>query len=309
MLKVMLTRIGHAILSMLALVTIVFFLVRLTGDPTYSLVRNDAPPELRAEIRREFGLDQPVLTQYAVYMSKLLQGDLGQSFGRRAGDIGRIPVTDLIVQRIPATLTMAIPALALVVLVGVPLGIYSAYWRGGWVDRAARTFAAFGQATPSFTIGLFLILIFAVNLRVLPAGGYGKVENVILPAILISSGAIAGLIRLLRSSTIEVLSSDYVTFLRMKGVSERRILWKHALRNAGLTSLSYMGVVTAGILTGSVIAETMFVWPGVGRLMIEGVERRDFPIVQGVMLLFSFVYISMNLVVDLLYAYLNPRLR
>jgi ABC-type dipeptide/oligopeptide/nickel transport system permease component len=152
-------------------------------------------------------------------------------------------------------------------------------------------------------------LIFAVNLGVLPAGGYGGIENVILPAILIAFGAIAGLIRLLRSSTIEVLSSDYVTFLRMKGVPERTILWKHALRNAGLTSLSYMGVVTAGILTGSVIAETMFVWPGVGRLMIEGVERRDFPIVQGVMLLFSFVYITMNLVVDLLYVYLNPRLR
>jgi peptide/nickel transport system permease protein len=309
MARAMLTRVFHAVLSMVALVTIVFFLVRLTGDPTYSLVRSDSPPEVREQIRREFGLDQPVLTQYAVYMSKLLQGDLGQSFGRRAGDIGRIPVTDLIIQRIPATLTMAIPALLLVVTVGVPLGIYSAYWRGGRVDRIARIFAAFGQATPSFTIGLFLILIFAVNLGVLPAGGYGGIENVILPAILIAFGAIAGLIRLLRSSTIEVLSSDYVTFLRMKGVPERTILWKHALRNAGLTSLSYMGVVTAGILTGSVIAETMFVWPGVGRLMIEGVERRDFPIVQGVMLLFSFVYITMNLVVDLLYVYLNPRLR
>jgi peptide/nickel transport system permease protein len=303
MARMILVRIAHAILTMLLLVTLVFFMVRLTGDPTRSLIAQDAPPELRQRLRAEFGLDQPVTIQFAAYVVKLAQGDLGESFR------GRVPVSELIARRVPATLSLALPALLLVIAVGLPLGVYAAYWRGGRVDRIARGIAVFGQATPSFTIALILILTFAVNLRVLPAGGTGGIEYLILPALTIAFAAIAGLVRLLRSSMIEVLETEYVTFHRMKGLPERTILWKHGLRNAGLTTLSYLGLVTAGLITGSVIAETIFAWPGIGRLMIEGVEYRDFPVVQGVVLLFSFVYITMNLIIDILYLVLNPRLR
>ncbi len=303
MVKSIMVRIGQAVLTMLALVSLVFFMIRLTGDPTYALVSPDAPPELRDQLRKEFGLDQSVAVQYMVFLGDLSRGDLGESFH------GRLPVTQLISQRLPTSLALAIPALLFILAVGVPVGIYSAYWRGGKVDRIARIIAALGQAMPNFTIGIFLILFFAIQLRLLPSGGNASPAALILPVITISIHSLAGLIRLLRSSMIEVLGSDYIAFHRMKGLPEGRVLWKHALRNAGLTTLTYMGIVLAGLLTGSIIAETLFVWPGVGRLMIESVHNRDFPVVQGVLLFFAFTYIVVNLIVDIMYTILNPRLR
>lgn len=298
-----LVRVGQAVLTMLALVTLVFFMIRLTGDPTYALVSPDAPPQLRDQLRKEFGLDQSIAVQYVTFLGSISRGDLGTSFH------GRTPVTNLIIQRIPATLALAVPAVLVILLVGIPAGIYSAYWRGGKLDRIARAIAAFGQATPAFMIGIFLILVFAINFRLLPSGGNKGPLNVILPVITISIHSLAGLIRLLRSSMIEILGSDFIAFHRMKGLPEGQVLWKHALRNAGLTTLTYMGIVLASLLTGSIIAETLFVWPGVGRLMIESVHLRDFPVIQGVMLFFSFVFIAVNLIVDLIYTVLNPRLR
>jgi peptide/nickel transport system permease protein len=298
-----LIRIGQALLTMLALITIVFFMIRLTGDPTYALVSPDAPPELRDQLRKEFGLDQPVTTQYLIFLGDLAQGDLGTSFH------GRQPVSSMIIQRLPGSLVIAIPAFLLMLLVGIPVGIYSAYHRGGVLDRVARAIAAVGQATPSFSLGVALILIFAIQLRWLPSAGNRGPESIILPVITVSVYALAGLIRLLRSSMIETLGSEYIAFHRMKGLPESRVLWKHALRNAGLTTLTYMGIVLAGLLTGSVIAETLFAFPGVGRLMIESVHTRDFPTIQGVLLFFAFTYIIVNLVVDIIYTLLNPRLR
>lgn len=303
MIRTVVFRVLHALLSMFLLVTAVFFMVRATGDPTRKLVQENAPPELRERIQHEFGLDQPLATQYRLYLGKLLRGDLGTSFHTRT------PVSRLIIDRIPNTLLLAIPALLLIIFVGVPLGVYSAYWQGGWVDRGARFLAALGQSTPSFVLALILILLFAVWNPILPAGGFGGLDHVIMPAIVMAVPAIAGLIRLFRASMIEVLSTDYITVHRMKGLPEWQVLWKHALRNAGTTALTFMGVVTAGLLTGSVIAETVFVWPGVGRLMIEGVDRRDFPLVQGVMIFFSLAYVVMSTLVDVLYTLLNPRLR
>jgi len=303
MVKSILVRIGQAVLTMLALVSLVFFMIRLTGDPTYALVSPDAPPELRDQLRKEFGLDQSLAVQYMVFIGDLSRGDLGESFH------GRLPVTQLIIQRLPTSLVLAIPALLFILAVGVPVGIYSAYWRGGKLDRIARIIAALGQAMPNFTIGIFLILFFAIQLQLLPSGGNASPLALIMPVITISIHSLAGLIRLLRSSMIEVLGSDYIAFHRMKGLPEGRVLWKHALRNAGLTTLTYMGIVLAGLLTGSIIAETLFVWPGVGRLMIESVHNRDFPVVQGVLLFFAFTYIVVNLIVDIMYTILNPRLR
>jgi peptide/nickel transport system permease protein len=298
-----LIRIGQALLTMFFLVTIVFFMVRLTGDPTYALVSPDAPPELRDQLRKEFGLDQPVQVQYLIFRGDLAQGDLGTSFH------GRQPVGSLIVQRLPGTLAIALPAFLLMLFVGIPVGIYSAYRRGGKLDRVARAIAAVGQSTPSFSLGIILIIVFALQLKVLPSAGNSGPTSIILPVITVSVIALAGLIRLLRASMIEVLGSEYVAFHRMKGLPESSVLWKHGLRNAGLTTLTYMGIVLAGLLTGSVIAETLFAFPGVGRLMIESVHTRDFPTIQGVLLFFAFVYIIVNLIVDIIYTLLNPRLR
>jgi ABC-type dipeptide/oligopeptide/nickel transport system permease component len=296
-------RAGWAVLSVFVLLVLVFSLVRLTGDPAYYLLPQDAPKVLEDRLRRELALDEALPVQFAVYLGHLARGDLGQSFR------SKVPVTDLISQRIPATVTMSAGAILFTIAVGVPLGIYSAYWRGGIVDRIARVVAAIGQSMPSFWLGLLLILVFAIGFRVVPPGGYGEPQHLILPTLTLSFGAIAGLTRLLRSGMIEVLGSDYVLFHRAKGLPERRILWRHALRNAGLTTLSYLGVLTAGLLTGSVLVETVFVWPGIGRLMIEGIGFRDYNVVQGVMLLFGLVYIGVNLLVDVLYAILDPRLR
>lgn len=303
MVRAILPRLGHALLSLLALTVIVFLMVRLTGDPAYFLLPPDATKAEENRLRAQLGLDQPVPVQFAIYVGNVVQGDLGNSFRSRQ------PVVDLIGQRIPATLSMSLSAVALTILVGIPLGIYSAYRRGGWLDRIARFIAAIGQSMPSFWLGLLLILGLAIFLKVLPSGGYGQPQHLILPTLTLSFGAIAGLLRLLRSSMIETLDSDYIAFHRMKGMPEQRILWKHALRNAGMTSLSFIGVLTAGLLTGSVLVETVFVWPGLGRLLIEGVQFRDFNVVQGVMLLFGTVYIGVNLAVDVLYTVLDPRLR
>lgn len=296
-------RVGHALLSMFALLVLVFLLVRMTGDPAFFRVPPTATAQQREQARKELGVDQPLPVQFGIYVTDLAQGDFGLSFRTRT------PVIDLILQRLPATIALTISAFVLIVLVAVPLGVYAAYYRGRSLDRGTRLFAAFGQSVPEFWVGILLIIVFAVQLRWLPSGGFGSIEHFVLPTITLSIVGIAGMTRLLRSGAINELSSDYVVFLRSKGVPERMILWKHVLRNAGLTTLSFLGILVAGLLTGSVLVETVFVWPGVGRLMIESIDYRDFTVLQGTMLLFAGVYIVVNLIVDLLYRVLNPRLR
>ena len=301
--RFVLSRVGHALLSMLLLSLFIFSVVRVTGDPTYLLLPETATEEQFTRLRNELGLDRPLLEQYGIFMAKLARGDLGNSYRLN------VPVMDLVRQRFPATLQLGLSALTIALIVGIPLGVYSAYKRNTWIDAFARLLAVIGQSAPSFWVGLILILVIAVRLRWLPSGGYGGIDHLILPAFTVGFHAIAGLTRLVRSSMIEVLETDYVKFLRLKGVSERSILWKHGLRNAGLSAITFIGVLTAGLLTGSVVAETVFVWPGMGQLMSQAITARDFAIVQGVVLIFSMVYIGINLVVDLLYAVLNPRLR
>jgi peptide/nickel transport system permease protein len=296
-------RVGHALLSMLFLSVFIFGVVRITGDPTYLLLPETASEEQFERLRSQLGLDRPLIEQYAIFLGNIARGDLGHSYRHN------VPVAELIRLRFPATLQLGLSALLIALVVGVPLGVYAAYWRGGWLDLGARFLAVLGQSAPAFWVGLILILIVAVRLRWLPSGGYGGFDHLLMPAFTIGFGAIAGLTRLLRSSMIDVLESDYVKFLRLKGLPEREILWKHALRNAGLTSLTFIGVLTAGVLTGSVVTETVFIWPGMGQLMSQAITSRDFAVVQGVVLMFSAVYIVINLMVDLLYAVLNPRLR
>lgn len=303
MARQILLRVGHAVLSVLILVLLTFFLVRLTGDPTAILLPEDASPEMRDHLRVELGLDEPLPQQLLRYVGNLARGDLGDSFRSRS------PVIDMVIDRLGPTVTLGMAALLLTIIVSIPLGIYAAYWPGSPFDVMARGFSALGQAVPSFWLGFILILVFAIYFRVLPSGGYGGPPNIILPTITLAVAGIAGLTRFLRSSMIEVLSSDYITFHRLNGLPEREILWKHGLRNAGLTTLSYLGLLFATLITGSVLVETVFVWPGIGRLMVEGVRFRDFNVIQSVTLLVGTTYIVVNLMVDVLYTVLNPRLR
>lgn len=303
MIRAIVVRAGQALLGLLALTFLLFLMVRLTGDPAYFLTGPGATAEDRERVRVKLGLDRSLPLQYVTYVRNLLRGDLGDSFRFK------IPVSELVAQRLPATLKMGGAAVLLILAVAVPLGIYSAYWRGGLIDRAGMFLSAFGQALPSFWLGIMLIMVFAVRLRVLPSGGIGGLSNLILPTITLAAEPIARLTRLLRSSVIEELGSDYVTFHRMNGVPERTVLWKYVFRNAGLTSLTFVGIMTIGLLTGSVLVETVFVWPGIGRLLVEGIEFRDFNIVQGVTILITAAVIIVNFLVDLLYMVLNPRLR
>jgi peptide/nickel transport system permease protein len=282
---------------------LVFCLVRLTGDPINFLLEPGSTQAQQDAVRRELNLDRSLPLQFTAYLGQLARGDLGISYTVRR------PVLELMAQRAPATLVMGAGAIFLTVLVGLPLGVYAAYWRGGVFDRTVRGMAAIFQSLPDFWVGFVLILVFAITLKLLPAGGYGQLKHLVLPSVTLALPAIAGLARLLRSSIIEELGSDYVLFHRIKGLSERKILWKHALRNGGLTTLSFLGVVIAGLFTGSVLVETIFNWQGLGLLFITGISDRDFGVVQGVMLVYATAYIGVNLFVDLLYTFLNPRLR
>lgn len=311
MARAILSRLGFALLSLLFLLAIVFGAVRLTGDPLNLLLPETATEADFARAREALGLDKSVPEQFVIYLGQVLQLDLGRSIrgGTGYADQDLNPgVAELIAMRLPNTLVLGAAALLLVLVIGIPLGIYSAYRRDGVLDHAARAFTTLGQSAPNFWVGLLLILVFAVHFKLLPAGGLGGL-GIVLPAVTLAFRPIAGLTRLLRSSMIEALNSDYVTFLRIKGLPERSMLWKHALRNAGLTSLTFVGILIASLFTGSVLVETVFVWPGVGRLMIEAVEYRDFPLAQGCMLLLGSAFIGINLLVDLLYMVLNPRLR
>jgi peptide/nickel transport system permease protein len=301
--KMIAMRVTHSLLSLLALLVFVFCLVRLTGDPVNSLLEPGASQAQRDALRRALNLDQPLPQQFISYVGRLFQGDLGTSFEYR------VLVTDLISQRATATLTLGVGALVLILVVGIPLGVYAARWRGTHFDRAVRGFAAATQSVPNFWIGFILILVFAVWLKVLPSGGYGRFDMLILPSITLAVVAIAGLIRLLRSSMIEELNKDYITFHRITGTRESRILWKYGLRNAGLTTLSYVGIVVAGTFTGSILVETIFNWPGLGNLFVSAIQNRDFPVVQGGVIVYACAYLLVNLIVDILYAVMNPRLR
>lgn len=303
MIKVIAMRVTHSLLSLLAVLIFVFCLVRLSGDPLNHLLEPGASQAQKDALRHALALDQSLPQQFMTYIGNVAQGDLGTSF------VYRVPVSDLLRERAPATLSLGLGALVLILAVGVPLGIYAARWRGSWFDRGVRAGAAVTQSVPNFWIGFLLILVFGIWLKLLPTGGYGQFKQLILPSITLAVVAIAGLIRLLRSSMIEELNKDYITFHRIKGMPEGRILWKYGLRNAGLTTLSYIGIVVASAFTGSILVETIFNWPGLGLLFVTAIGNRDFPVVQGGVLVYACAYLLVNLVVDIMYAVMNPRLR
>ncbi|MCZ6788979.1 MAG: ABC transporter permease [Chloroflexi bacterium] len=294
----------HAVITLFVVSIVVFMIVRLSGDPVLLLVPDEAPAEDYEEMRKLLRLDEHITVQYVIWMRQVLTGDLGESTTQR------LPVATLIIERFPATLQLTALAFAFTLLIGLPIGVYAAAHRGGALDFLARGFAVFGQATPNFWMGIVFIMIFAVWLGWLPAAGReGGIKFLILPAVTIGWFPVAGVMRLTRSSMLEVLNSEYVKLARVKGVRESLVLWKHAFKNAALPVLTYSALIIVFMVRGSVIVETVFAWPGVGRLVLEAVYNRDFPIVQAVVLLFATFFITANLMVDITYAYLNPKIR
>jgi peptide/nickel transport system permease protein len=218
-------------------------------------------------------------------------------------------VSSLIGERLPATVELAGSALVLILLIGVPFGVIGAYRRGTWIDTVVRGIAGLGQSAAPFWVGLLLIFFISIRLNLLPSGGSGGINHLVLPALTLSLPGIAGVTRLVRSSMIEVLQSDYIRFLRIEGVPEWIVVAKHGLRNAGLASLTYIGLVAASLLTGTIVVENVFVWPGVGQLVSQAITGRDFAVVEAILIMFALIYVVANLVTDLLCLALNPRLR
>ena len=283
---------------------IVFAIGRLTGDPATMVLGLDASQEDLIAFRERLGLDRPVVVQYGIYIGNALQGDLGDSI--KYPNLG---AGGAVVKRLPATIYLAGVSLLLALVIGIPLGVLSAVKRDTIFDGSAKIFALLGQSVPNFWLGLMMMWIFAVNLGWLPTSGTGGVKNFIMPAITLGSFQIAAITRLVRSAMLETLDSEYVKLARIKGVAEWKVLWKHCLRNAGLTPLTYFGVIAAVTLTGSVTTETVFNWPGTGLMAFQAVLSRDFELIQALVLVFSGLFIVSSMVVDILYAYLDPRIR
>ena len=296
-------RLAQTVLSMLVVISIVFFLTRLSGNPVDLMLDAAATEQDRTILMRYLGLDQPLPVQYLIYVKNIALGDFGNSV------LTRRPVTEHIWERLPATAELGFVAMALSVLIGVPLGMYAAVRRGGPLDTGARIFAVLGQSMPAFWLGLMLILLFAVMLGVLPAGGRGGLQHIILPAFTLGYFTSAAILRLTRSAMLEVLASDYIKFARLKGLHEQVVLWKHGLKNALLPVITFAVLLFVQFLGGAVVTETVFAWPGLGRLILESITTRDYPIVQAGVLVLSALYLAGNLFVDVLYSYLNPRIR
>ncbi|HMH54564.1 MAG TPA: ABC transporter permease [Candidatus Acidoferrum sp.] len=296
-------RVFQTLLSMLVVVSIVFVLTRLSGNPINLLLDVNATERDQQILTHHLGLDRPLLVQYAIYVRNIALGDFGSSI------LTRRPVTEHIWERLPATVELGFVAMVMSVLLGVPLGMYSAVRRGSAIDTGARVFAVLGQSMPAFWLGLMLILFFAVILGLLPAGGRGGPSSLILPAFTLGYFTSAAILRLTRSAMLEVLNSDYIKFARLKGLHEQVVLWKHGLKNALLPVITFAVLLFVQFLGGAVVTETVFAWPGLGRLILESITTRDYPIVQAGVLVLSALYLVGNLMVDMLYSYLNPRIR
>ena len=303
MLRFLLIRLGRALLTVLLVITFAFFVLRLSGDPALLILSPDAPPEAIAAFRHSWGLDQPVWIQYLRYFGAVAHGDFGQSMRD-----GR-PALQLVSERIPATLALTIPALLLKTGLGIPSGIYAALHRNTWIDRAVMAAATAGFTVPSFVLGLVLVLLFAVQLRWLPSGGQDGWRSAVLPVITLGLGGAAVLARFTRSAMLEVLGQPYIRTASARGVPWGAVVRRHALPNAAIPTVTVVGFMVGSLLAGAVVVESVFSWPGVGRLLVVAVSNRDLGVVQCILLVVASTMVCANLLVDLLYGVLDPRLR
>jgi peptide/nickel transport system permease protein len=297
---------------MFVVATLVFFLVHLTpGDPASVILGPDAPQEAIAELRARLGLDQPLPVQFVRWFGQVLQGNLGESIFLRR------PVTQAIVERLEPTLLLAGLATVFAVIIGIPTGVLAAVYRNTWLDRLFMSLSVFGVSMPNFWLALNLIFLFALTLAILPVSGYVPLRDdplmtlrfLLLPAFSLGFPQSALIARITRGSMLDVLSQDYVKTARAKGLSEQLVIYKHALKNTMITVITVIGIVLAITLSGSVVIETIFGLPGIGRLIINSVLRRDYPVIQGTVLFIAASYVLVNLLIDLLYVYLDPRIK
>jgi len=303
MIQFILKRLILGIFVIFVATLVVFLMARLSGDPRTVYLDEYATQKQWDEWGEMMGLDKPIMVQYGIWAWNALRGDFGNSTSAHR------PAFEAVVERIPATLQLTAGGFAFAMLVGIPLGVLSAVKRGSGWDYMGRTFALFGQALPPFWIGIMGIMIFSIQLELLPFGRRGDWTHYVLPSITLGWLAAAGMLRLVRSAMLDSLDSEYVRFARAKGVSGRSIVWKHAFRNALIAPLTYAGLLLAAFITGAVITETVFAWPGLGRLAVQSVMNNDFPVLTAVVVLLSGIYLAANLIVDVLYAVVDPRIR
>ncbi|MGO4737105.1 ABC transporter permease [Bosea sp. 2KB_26] len=307
-----LQRISGMVAVMLLVVTIVFVIVRVTpGDPAAVMLGPDATAQDVADLRSRLGLDRSILSQYVLYVGQLLRGDLGQSI------FLNMPVTSALLERAEPTFFLTLLSLAIASVIALPVGIYAAYRRGSFIDQAATTLAMLGASIPGFWLGLILMQIFAVRLQILPVSGYGgpdtslieRIRHLILPAVALGLVSSALIMRFTRASMLDVLGDDYIRTARAKGLGEQAVILTHALKNALIPILTVLGLTAAVLISGAVVTETVFGLPGVGNLVVSAVLRRDYPVIQGALLVIAGLYVLINFAIDMLYLLVDPRVR
>jgi peptide/nickel transport system permease protein len=297
-------RLAQSALTLLGVSVLVFVILRvLPGDPARMLLPDGAPESAVAELNRQLGLREPLVVQYGLFLGSVARGDFGQSFQYRA------PALRVVLERLPATVQLTLAAMLITVAAGVSLGIFTAVRRGTRYDVAGTIVAVLGQSLPNFWLGIMLILLFGVALRWLPTSGFAGWTSLVLPAVTLAAFPTALVARLTRSSMLEILNRDYIRTGRAKGLAERSVVFRHALRNAAIPVLTVIGLQIGALLGGAVITESIFAWPGMGKLIVDAIFFRDFPVVQTVLILSATVFVVINLAVDLLYTVIDPRIR
>jgi len=302
--RYILKRIGIVLITLWLLSIVVFVLPRIAGDPVYLLLPNDATEADRDELREELGLNKSVPEQYWIFIKDVVaHGDFGESVYLKE------PVTDLIIDRFPATLKLASVTFVCVIPIGILLGVLAAIRKNRYPDVLARSIAILGQSLPNFWVGIMLMLLLSVTWDLLPTSGMGGADTYVMPVITLGWVSLAAVTRLTRSSMLEVLGTDYIMFLRARGASEKSVILKHALRNAAIPVVTMAAMMFGYLLTGSIVVESVFAWPGMGRLAYESVARADFPLIQAIVLFYGMIFISVNLLADTFYSWLDPRIR
>jgi len=301
--RYLVSRLLQAAFTTFGVMTIVFFVMRLSGDPVLLLVPEGATREHIDSLRRELGFDQPIWRQYLTFLAGLLRLELGVSV------VQRIPAWDILASRIPFTLALAGAALVVAIGLGVPAGVIMAMWRGRWFERPIAALVVAGQSMPTFLTGILMIMLFAVTLRWLPSSGVDGPESVIMPALALGILSMATFARMARIAVVDELSKDYVRAGLARGLSRGKVVTRHVLRNASIPVVTIAALEIGNLLAGAIIVETVFAWPGIGQLAIQAIQSRDFLVVQAIVLFVSLVYVVVNLAADLLYATIDPRIR
>lgn len=296
-------RILYSVVTLVILATTIFGLVRLTGDPAFLLAPDGANAEELQDIRERIGTDGSLVSQFGSFLSELVRGDFGSSF--QSGQ----PVRDLYFDRLPNSLLLVSAALAFALVIGIPAGIVSAVYNGRWMDSVSKVVALTGMAIPGFILAFGMMFVFAVWLRWLPVFGIGSWKNLVMPAIAVGWYFAASTLRLVRSSMLEILESDYIKLARLKGMTERKVVLKHAFKNALIPLITLTGVNFVVMINVATIIELVFAWPGLGSLLIEGIRNRDFPLVQGVTIMAGIMIVFANFTIDMIYAWVDPRIR